>query len=344
MKKNTLYIALFAAILMVAACAKENAGGPNDGNKRYMDAWMHLYNQRNNTNIQPSGLGIYILDEKEGNGELTVKKDGYAFVECTTTDLEGNIGAYTSAEVAKQLGEYSEITYYGPSVWLTMESTIPAGLKEAIVGMKLGGYKKVIIPSWLMSYSTYDNGEAYLKESTDYSTTIYEFTVKDYTDSIDVWHIDSIKRYITKNYGSLDTFSNDTTGFYYKQLSAPETDEAFDTDTTIYINYVGKLLNGLVFDTNIERVAKDNHLYSKDKTYEPVSIKWGEAYTDLTMGTEGSGVISGFAMTLWKMKAMEKGVGIFYSPLGYSYSGSEPSIPPYAPLIFEIEIVAAPED
>ena len=161
MKKNTLYIALFAAILMVAACAKENAGGPNDGNKRYMDAWMHLYNQRNNTNIQPSGLGIYILDEKEGNGELTVKKDGYAFVECTTTDLEGNIGAYTSAEVAKQLGEYSEITYYGPSVWLTMESTIPAGLKEAIVGMKLGGYKKVIIPSWLMSYSTYDNGEAY---------------------------------------------------------------------------------------------------------------------------------------------------------------------------------------
>ena len=41
MKKNTLYIALFAAILMVAACAKEYAGGPNDGNKRYMDAWMH---------------------------------------------------------------------------------------------------------------------------------------------------------------------------------------------------------------------------------------------------------------------------------------------------------------
>lgn len=344
MKRNILYIALFAAILMIAACAKENAGGPNDGNKRYMDAWIHLYNQRNNTNIQPTGLGIYILDEKEGNGELTVGEDGYAFVECTTTDLEGNIGAYTSAEVAKQLGKYSETTYYGPSVWLTMESTIPAGLKEAIVGMKLGGYKKVIIPSWLMSYSTYDNGEDYLNESTDYSTTIYEFTVKDYTDSIDVWQIDSIKRYITKNYGSLATFSNDTTGFYYKQLSAPETDEAFDTDTTIYINYVGKLLNGLVFDTNIERVAKDNHLYSADKTYEPVSINWGESHSDLTMGTEASSVISGFSMTLWKMKAMEKGMGIFYSPLGYGYSGSEPSIPPYAPLIFEIEIVAAPED
>ena len=344
MKKNTLYIVLFAAIMMVAACAKDVTTGPNDGNKRYMEAWMHLYNQKNNTNIQPSqALGIYILDEKEGDGELTVKKDGYAFVECVASDLEGNISAFTSAEVAKQLGKYTENTYYGPSVWLTMDSTIPAGLLEAVVDMKVGGYKKVIVPSWLMSYSSYETAEEYLNQSSDNTTTVYEFTVVDYTDSIDVWQIDSIKRYITKNYGSLDTFSNDTTGFYYKQLKAPVSDEAFDTDTTIYINYVGKLLNGLVFDTNIERVAKDNHLFSNDKTYEPVSIKWGENHGDLTMGSSASSVIAGFSMTLWKMKAMESGVGIFYSPLGYSYSGSEPSIPPYAPLIFEIEIVAKPE-
>lgn len=343
MKKITLYFLTIAAILMVAACAKDVAGGPNDGKKRYMDAWMHLYNQRNNTNIQPSGLGIYVLDEKAGNGALTVTDNGYVFVECTVTDLEGNISAYTSADVAKQLGTYSETTYYGPSVWLTMDTTIPAGLQDAVVGMKVGGYKKVLVPSWLMSYASYANGSDYLNESSDYSNTIYEFTVKDYTDSIDVWQIDSIKRYITKNYGSLDAFSNDTTGFYYRQLEAPESEEAFSSDTTIYINYVGKLLNGLVFDTNIERVAKDNNLYSTDRTYSPVSIKWGEKHSDLTMGSEASSVISGFSMTLWEMKAMEKGIGIFYSPLGYGYSGSEPSIPPYAPLIFEIEIVAKPE-
>ena len=341
MKKNALYISILAAIMMVAACAKDVASGPNDGNKRYMDAWMYLYNQENNTKIEPSNLGIYVLDSKDGDG-ATVTDNGYAIVECTTTDLDGNISAYTSEKIAKQLGKYSETTYYGPTVWLTMDSTIPAGLQEAVVGMKVGGYKKVIIPSWLMSYSTYETAEEYLNQSSDYSTTVYEFTIKDYTDSIDVWQIDSIKRYITKNYGSLETFSNDTTGFYYKQLSAPESDKAFGSDTTIYINYVGKLLNGLVFDTNIERVAKDNHLYSSSKTYEPVSISWGEKYSDITMGSSASSVIGGFALTLWQMKAMEKGIGIFYSPLGYSYSGSEPSIPPYAPLIFEIEIVAKP--
>lgn len=341
MKKNALYISILAAIMMVAACAKDVASGPNDGNKRYMDAWMYLYNQENNTKIEPSNLGIYVLDSKDGDG-ATVTDNGYAIVECTTTDLDGNISAYTSEKIAKQLGKYSETTYYGPTVWLTMDSTIPAGLQEAVVGMKVGGYKKVIIPSWLMSYSAYETAEEYLNQSSDYSTTVYEFTIKDYTDSIDVWQIDSIKRYITKNYGSLESFSNDTTGFYYKQLSAPESDKAFSSDTTIYINYTGKLLNGLVFDTNIERVAKDNHLYSSSKTYEPVSISWGEKYSDITMGSSASSVIGGFALTLWQMKAMEKGVGIFYSPLGYSYSGSEPSIPPYAPLIFEIEIVAKP--
>ena len=344
MKKITSYIIVVAAILMVAACAKDYAGGPNDGNKRYMEAWMHLYNQKNNTNIQPSGLGIYVLDQKEGNGDITVTNKGYAFVECTTTDLEGNINGYTSAEVAMQLGEHSKTKYYGPTIWLTMDTTIPAGLQDAIVGMKVGGYKKVLVPTWLMSYSHYDSAAEYLNTSSDNSSTIYEFTVKDYTDSIDVWQIDSIKRYITKNYGSLDTFSNDTTGFYYKTLSAPETEEAFDSDTTIYINYVGKLLNGLVFDTNIERVAKDNNLYSRDRTYGPVLINWKKDHNDITMGTDASSVIGGFSMTLSKMKAMETGVGIFYSPLGYGYSGSEPSIPPYASLIFEIEVVAAPEE
>ena len=341
MKKYPIYITLIAALMIVAACAKDIASGPNDGNKRYLDAWMHIYNQKNETDIEPTGLGIYVLDSKDGDG-ATVTDNGYAIVECTTTDLDGNISSYTSEEIAKQLGKYSETTYYGPTVWLTMDATIPAGVQDAIVGMKVGGYKKVVVPSWLMSYATYETGKEYLNQSSDYSTTIYEFTIKDYTDSIDVWQIDSIKRYITKNYGSLETFSNDTTGFFYKQLSAPESDEAFGSDTTIYINYVGKLLNGLVFDTNIERVAKDNNLYSSSKTYEPVSISWGETYSDITMGSSSSSVIGGFAMTLWQMKAMESGIGIFYSPLGYGYSGSEPSIPPYAPLIFEIEIVAKP--
>ena len=62
------------------------------------------------------------------------------------------------------------------------------------------------------------------------------------------------------------------------------------------------------------------------------------------MGSSNSSMINGFALTLWQMRSMEKGVGVFYSPMGYSYNGSGSSIPPYSPLVFEIEIVAKPEN
>ena len=74
-----------------------------------------------------------------------------------------------------------------------------------------------------------------------------------------------------------------------------------------------------------------------------MQINWGEKYEDLTMTSSKSSMISGFALTLWQMKAMEKGVGVFYSDLGYGNSGSGSSIPGYAPLIFEIELVAKPK-
>ena len=62
------------------------------------------------------------------------------------------------------------------------------------------------------------------------------------------------------------------------------------------------------------------------------------------MTSSKSDMITGFAMTLWQMRAMEKGVGVFYSPLGYSYNGSGSTIPAYLRLVFEIEIVEEPED
>ena len=61
---------------------------------------------------------------------------------------------------------------------------------------------------------------------------------------------------------------------------------------------------------------------------------------------DGSTVISGFAKTLkqmGKLRSGSKAIGMFYSELGYGYSGSS-SIPGYAPLIFEIEFVDKPEE
>lgn len=340
MKKIIKTAAYILTGLTVIGCAKAVKTGPNEAEERYFNAWMSI----NHPEASPTGIGIYILEEEEGTG-ATVKDDGFIYADYLITDLEGNISSYTYKETAKQMGTYDTTTFYGPKVLTTTEGTIPAGLAEAVIGMKEGGRKKVIIPSWLMTYSKYDTKEEYLEHESTNSSAIYDITVKTYTDSIQLHEINLIEAYIKENPQTFNSrMVNDTTGFYYQPLSSGTSSETFDKDTTIYINYTGRLLSGLVFDTTIEKVAKDNGIYSSSRTYGPTEVNWGETYDEITLGSSSSSVIPGFALTLWHMHPMEKGMGVFYSPLGYSYSGSGSSIPGYAPLIFEIEIVAKPEE
>lgn len=354
--------AIMAAALSATNCARHTPVGPNDSTRRYLDAWMQL----NNINVEPTDLGIYILEDKPGTG-IEIAKEGFALLDYTTYDLEGNVISYTSDKVAMKLGDYdydSYTSYYGPEFLSTYEGNIYAGVADMIIGMKAGGQRKALIPSWLFSYKEYDSESKYFKETTSGSTLIYDVTVRDFTSDIDKWEIDSIGRFFsndkilidgvpanqlfTKNGVTMTAADSVNVGFYYKQLKAPVDTTSFAVDTTIFINYTGRLLNGQVFDTTIENVAKDHKIYSESKTYEPVQINWTDAetnnHTGITMGTDDSGLIDGFTYTLWQMRPMEKGIGVFYSTLGYTYSGSGSTIPAYSPLIFEIEIVEAPKE
>lgn len=343
MKKIIVSVTVAAMALMSAGCAKMAESGANDANKRYFDAWMKV----NYPDAQAAGLGIYVIEDTPGTGP-EVKKDGFALIDYVITDLEGNISSYTDKTTAEQMGSFDESYFYGAKFQTTADGTLPAGYSQGLVGMKVGGSRKFIIPGWLMSYSTYDTEEQYLENESSSSSAIYNITVKDYTDDIIGWQKVQIEKYFNDN---SDIFENmtirdtipDHGGCWYKQTKAPTSDEKFSSDTTIYINYTGMLLNGLIFDTTDERTALDNGIWSASKTYEPVKITWGEAYTDITMGS-GSSVIGGFALTLWQMKANESGIGVFTSEYGYGYSGSGSSIPPYSPLVFKIEIVEEPED
>ena len=344
MKKNIVSAILIAASFMIAGCARHEVTGTNDANVRYFNAWMKANGYTEGSKF--TDLGAYIIDSDEGTG-TEIKEGGYVLMDYVITDLEGNITSHTTEETARQLGTYEEGNYYGPKFQSTHKGSIPAGLADVFKGMKVGGRKKVIIPTWLMTYSSYDTKEEYLDEKSSTASAIYDFTIRDFTEDINEWQIEKIGDYFAENaeiFGDMTVADSLKAhkGFYYKQLTAPEDTTAFNKDTTIYINYTGRLLDGSVFDTTNERIAKDNGIWSSTKTYEPVSIKWGEEYSDISMGS-GS-VISGFGLTLWQMRKFEKGIGVFTSEYGYGYSGSGQSIPGFAPLTFEIEIVPKPED
>lgn len=157
------------------------------------------------------------------------------------------------------------------------------------------------------------------------------------------------------------------TGFLFRQyFNTLETGEdgspamTFEEDSTILINYTGRRLDGQVFDTTIADTAKVHNIYNPAKTYAPVEVKWSNDSTAITLGESGD-LINGFKSMLKHLHNEEAGTdnegkpvegfsagetatAIFYSSLGYGYSGSGSAIPGYAPLRFDITVVKEEEE
>lgn len=354
MKKYYILFLYTALALVAAACGKEKEIGPNEETQRFVEAWMLVHYPE----IQPTELGAYVLeydsvDDKDA--KEVIIDTGHVYVSYTVTDLKGNITSYTEAEQATQLREYDRTYYYGPGFWSTSKTSTIAGLIEAMKGMKVGERKKVMIPRWLQTYKDTDLA-GYLATSSSGSESIYDFTIVDYTKDVNQWQRDSIIRwisgYVDENGSKWELPEKLDTNFFFHTINpgvipATEGDEEEEEewkmpkDTTVYINYTGMLLNGQVFDTTIERVAKDNYIYSSSTEYTPKPVSWGEKASELKLNSNS--VISGFSQILWQMRPGEKAVGVFTSALGYTSSGSGRRIPGYSPLLFEIELVDKPE-
>lgn len=98
---------------------------------------------------------------------------------------------------------------------------------------------------------------------------------------------------------------------------------------TVAINYTGCLLDGTMFDSSVESDAKRGGLEQPGRTYEPLQYTVGQM--SLIPGWEQGimGQPEGSVLQL-----------IIPSALGYGPQGAGKLIPPYSPLVFDIEIVS----
>lgn len=333
--KSILAGALAAAL--AAGCAKEVSTSTNDINKKYIEAWMSVHYP----SVSPTGLGVYILDDQPGTGEDLTDDDYYMFVDYTATDLSGNVATTTYETLSQQVGSFDAANYYGANVMINNWYYTQVGILEMMKGMKVGGTRKALIPGWLYVNESYDTAEDYLKKG-DGSNSIYTITLRDKTDDITAWEIDTLSRYVAANMAVDSTMY----GYYYKTIKEPTDTAIFSADTSYWINYTGRLLNGHVFDTTIEDTAKVHGIWSSSKTYSPMYVTMSDEYTSITISSNatssGSTTVDGFSYCLSKMRPFEKGVCAFYSLLGYGYDGSGSTVPSFAPLVFEIEVVDEP--
>lgn len=364
MKRFPAIFLIAVATLLSAACAKTMEQATNIGSKRAFDAWMHVHYQ---DKVGPVGFGTYIIDDVEGSG-AEVADSNYIMVHYEIRKVsDSTFYSYTGEEIARQMGEYDKHVPYVPYIMRVCRGDASQGVLDIISGgkdevsgktykrMRIGGTRTAIIPGWLTSSQKYyDNSRDYINNvtGTDY---IYRMTIVNQTKDIIQYQIDSIERYMN-NHGMeiWDTTAHQGRGFYYwrdkvrEKMRKVEVQDTvkFKEDTSFYINYVGRLLNGTVFDTNIADSAKVWDLYSSSRTYSPVQINCKADSTAFTMGSGDDGdptsVITGFSLTLWNMHPFESGRGLFTSNFGYGANGTGTRITEYSPLIFEIDVVNNP--
>ena len=326
---------LSVAALLAASCNKNAGEGANVALKRQFDAWRAIH--------YPDAVekdGIYILEDTPGTGSTWNKDLGITFMTYTIRSLDGSVSYNTDEQWAKQLGKWDPTYYYGSQVVPTGRDATYAGVDILLDGMRKGGVRTAIIPSWLMTYSRYDNLDQYLDVSTDTPSMIYTITFMDQTDDLAEYEFRQMKEYANRKWNVTDTLG--TAAVFFKSFTQfdGEPDE-MPIDTTVYINYTGRRISdGQVFDTTVADTAKFYNIYNPAKTYAPVEITWAEEAKSIKLS--GNSVVDGFAYGLSAMHPGEKASFVFGYNLGYGTSGSGNLIPAYASLQFDIEMVPKP--
>ncbi|RYY36517.1 MAG: FKBP-type peptidylprolyl isomerase [Sphingobacteriaceae bacterium] len=97
---------------------------------------------------------------------------------------------------------------------------------------------------------------------------------------------------------------------------------------TAEINYTGQLANGTVFDTSVKENAKKLKRADPMRQYAPIRVPVGERK-----------VIAGWDEGLQLLNKGAKATFVIPSNLAYGEQGAQDVIPPFTPIIFEVEVV-----
>lgn len=341
---NKKVLLLMALCLVAAACEQKTETTSGQEAKEYLDLYMKAVYP----NVPKNADGIYILEDTPGSGEAWDKSLDYILADVTIRALGGGtVTSTTDKALAQQLGTYSPANYYGPK-WMAMGEGISfAGIDSMLSGMRLGGTRKAVIPAWMLTTSRLGSEEKYLAACTSSTHLEYTIGLQGQTADVDQVEKQQLAQYVTSHYGtsvqpvSYVTDEEPDGKFYFiSDVSAFQDQEPIKAGETFQLNYTGKLLNGQVFDTTVEKVAKDAGLYNSAAAYTTVAIVQASAYDNVTLGGSSS-LINGFKGALYLLKYKgQKATVLFTSTHGYGSSGKGASIPGYAPLIFELEVMA----
>lgn len=269
-----------------------------------------------NITVQPDENGIYYVEIVKGKGKSPVK-DEYATVHFSVSMLDGQqlFSTYESGEPLDfQMGGRFENVGFQKVV----EKMAKGGKAEALVPSTLAfgaqGAGNIVPPFTplnyqielvgMMSKADFDKKQADIEAKKQ-----AESAMREKQESVD------LQKYLKDN--TITTTPN-TSGLIYLETKAG-TGKTPAAGQKVKVHYTGKLLDGTKFDSSVDR-------------NEPFEFTLGQGM-----------VIPGWDEGIALMKEGGKATLIIPSKLGYGPQGAGGVIPPFASLVFDVELLEVVE-
>lgn len=340
MARNTKLIMAASVLLMSASCAKDMNDTANDQQERVLDAYIEKYNADNGTDVRKEASGLTILEYEKGYGQLA-REGMFVYADYDSYSLDGKLIEVGDKELAKQMGIYSAGNYYGPTLFTISDGSITEGMKELLTKTTQGSKVKAIIPPWLTRISSANENNK--TEQTESENILYDMKIGSVITNMAQFEKDTMAKYVSLRYPDMEEKSD---GFYFKSIKEIRND-TIASGTEVRFRYVGKLLDGYVFDTNIADTAKKYNIFDSSRDYSKgLNIFFSETYEGMTSTSDESidnntAVLEGVARALKLMYLKEEAVTVFKSEYGYGEEGNfeeNRGVPKYQPLVFYLYI------
>ena len=274
---------------------------------------LQSYITKNNITVQPTTTGVYYLETKKGSGKSPFK-DGYVTANYTVFLLGGE-------KLFSTLERGEPVDFKFGSQFENK------GFQEIVSMMKEGGKANAIVPS-SMAFGAQGAGSVV----PPFSTLYYEIELVKImsNDEFEAKQADknakkqaeaakmekgegaTIQKYLKDN--NITPTTTLPSGLIYVEKQAGKGAKAAN-GKKVKVQYTGKLLNGTVFDSSVER---------------------GQPF-EFTLGQKA--VIEGWDIGIALMNEGGKATLIIPSKLAYKDKGAGDVIPPFSPLVFDVELV-----
>lgn len=323
MKRLILFAVSAAALVLQASCARTVSDPRNYSTDRRLDAWI----MENYAGIEKDTSGAYILELEQGSGR-EIGDSSYIFTKYVRKNLDQAVYSTNLLELLHKMGRVEKTTYTGPRIWRVGKGMLPTGLESVIRRVREGGRIKVVLPveKSAVASVTYN-----AFNSTETDNMIYEIEVERVLDDIKAYEDSLLRDYSKKYYGGQDSVFD---AFYWIREGFRADADTIADEQVLGIRYIGRRLDGQVFDTNIKDSAAMYRL--TDTSTDTLAFTY---YRDSArMCSTNSRYIPAFSLAINRMRHFDTITVFFSSYYGYGASGSGVTIPEYSPMCFKIFI------